>query len=189
MRSRRIAVLLAAVTCTAVLAGIPAANATTSYCGITWGSLAKSDMQPHPYAPIVNARVGRHECFDRLVIDVSGMPAPGYHVTYTDGFYNQDTGERVPMAGGATIVIHALVPAHDQYYNPTVPWRWSQHIVTPEQFTAGGFRTFRDLVFGGTYEGETDFALGVRARLPFRVFKLDGPGTSSRLVIDVAHQW
>jgi hypothetical protein len=31
--------------------------------------------------------------------------------------------------------------------------------------------------------------LGVRARLPFRVFKLDGPGEGSRLVIDVAHQW
>jgi hypothetical protein len=31
--------------------------------------------------------------------------------------------------------------------------------------------------------------LGVRARLPFRVFTLDGPGSMSRLVIDVAHHW
>jgi hypothetical protein len=59
----------------------------------------------------------------------------------------------------------------------------------PDQFTAGGFRTFRDVVYGGTYEGYSSIGLGVRARLPFRVFKLDGPGTGSRLVIDVAHQW
>lgn len=30
---------------------------------------------------------------------------------------------------------------------------------------------------------------GVRARLPFRVFVLDGPGSGSRLVVDVAHRW
>jgi hypothetical protein len=29
----------------------------------------------------------------------------------------------------------------------------------------------------------------VRARLPFRVFSLAGPGAGSRLVIDVAHRW
>jgi hypothetical protein len=31
--------------------------------------------------------------------------------------------------------------------------------------------------------------LGVRGRLPFRVFTLDGPGAGSRIVIDVAHRW
>jgi hypothetical protein len=189
VRSRVIATALAAVTGTALLAGVPAVQAsTTSYCGIAWGSLPKSVMQSTT-SPIVNARVGKQECFDRLVIDLGTQPAPGFYVAYVDGYYNQDTGERVPVAGGATIRIHALAPVNDRYGNPTVPWRWAQHIVTPEQFTAGGFRTFRDLVFGGTYEGETDFALGVRARLPFRVFTLAGPGEGSRLVIDVAHQW
>ncbi|HEX2064459.1 MAG TPA: hypothetical protein VHE80_08555 [Acidimicrobiales bacterium] len=41
----------------------------------------------------------------------------------------------------------------------------------------------------GTFEGRSTFGLGVWARLPFRVFKLDGPGTSSRIVVDVAHRW
>ncbi|WP_425557254.1 AMIN-like domain-containing (lipo)protein [Kribbella aluminosa] len=31
--------------------------------------------------------------------------------------------------------------------------------------------------------------LGVRARLPFRVCTLVGPGSDTRLVVDVAHQW
>ena len=52
-----------------------------------------------------------------------------------------------------------------------------------------GYRTFRQVVDAGSYEGYSSFGLGVRARLPFRVFALDGPGTSSRLVVDVAHRW
>ena len=52
-----------------------------------------------------------------------------------------------------------------------------------------GYSTFRQVVSAGTFEGYSSFGLGVRARLPFRVFVLDGPGTSSRLVVDVAHRW
>jgi hypothetical protein len=52
-----------------------------------------------------------------------------------------------------------------------------------------GFATFRQVVFDGTFEGQTVIGLGVRARLPFRVFSLAGPGAGSRLVIDVAHRW
>ncbi len=38
-------------------------------------------------------------------------------------------------------------------------------------------------------EGQTTIGVGVRARLPFRTFVLDGPGSNSRVVIDVAHRW
>lgn len=44
-------------------------------------------------------------------------------------------------------------------------------------------------MWAGTFEGYTSLGLGVRARLPFRVFALDGPGDGSRLVVDVAHRW
>ncbi len=47
-----------------------------------------------------------------------------------------------------------------------------------------GYRTFRDTRFAGSFEGETQIGLGVRARLPFRVLVLDG-----RVVVDVAHNW
>ena len=86
-------------------------------------------------------------------------------------------------------MVTARASGYDSYGRPTVGWRWADHIVAPEAFTTGGFRTFRDLVYGGSFEGQTDFALGVRARLPFRVFVLAGPGGNSRLVVDVAHQW
>ena len=51
------------------------------------------------------------------------------------------------------------------------------------------FRTFRQVASGGSFEGYTTVGLGVRARLPFRMFVLRGPGSGSRLVIDVAHRW
>ena len=47
-----------------------------------------------------------------------------------------------------------------------------------------GFRTFRQVAGAGSSEGYTSEGLGVRARLPFRVFTLAGPGNTVRLVID-----
>ena len=71
-----------------------------------------------------------------------------------------------------------------QTYNPTY---------TPanrdEAVNVAGFQTFRQVAFAGTFEAVTQIGLGVRARLPFRVFTLDEPGNGSRLVIDVAHRW
>jgi hypothetical protein len=52
-----------------------------------------------------------------------------------------------------------------------------------------GYQTFRQVAYAGSFEGYTSIGLGVRARLPFRVFTLDGPGSGSRLVVDVAHFW
>ena len=50
-------------------------------------------------------------------------------------------------------------------------------------------RTFRELAWGGGGPDRSQFDLGVRARLPFRVTTLTGPGAGSRVVVDVAHRW
>jgi hypothetical protein len=81
-------------------------------------------------------------------------------------------------------------PAYDANANATVPWGGPGTVITrPDQFDARGFTTFEDLVWGGSFEGQSSFGLGVRARLPFRVFQLDGPGDHTRLVVDVGHRW
>ena len=189
MRPHRFVIVLSALTFGLLLGSVPTATAASaSYCGITWGSLSKSSPELVP-GPLVNARVGRHDCWDRLVVDLGTKPAPGYYVQYTDGFSQPGSGTPVPVAGGAVLTVHVLAPSYDVNGNSTVPWTDRTHIVTPQQFRAGGFRTFRDLAYGGSFEGETSLGLGVRARLPFRVLKLDGPGGGSRLVIDVAHRW
>lgn len=55
-----------------------------------------------------------------------------------------------------------------------------------------GFRTFRQVAWAGTFDGESTVGLGIRARLPYRVILIVGPswnGEDRRLVVDVAHRW
>jgi hypothetical protein len=136
-------------------------------------------------AALVATRTGRHACFDRLVFDFSG-PARGYQVQYTSEVYTE--GQGLPLssqtAGGALLGVHRLAPANDEAGRVTYAHQPGDHVAN-----VGGFRTLRDVVYGGSFEGNTTFAVGVRARLPFRVFVLAGPGSHSRIVLDVAHSW
>ena len=61
-----------------------------------------------------------------------------------------------------------------------------------ELANVSGFTTFRQVAAAGSFEGVTSVGLGVRARLPFRVFTMNGiPGSANgvRVVVDVAHRW
>jgi len=175
---------LLAVLVTAATVGLvsPATAASSPYCGIHWGSLPKSN-DDLAQAPLVNVRAGRHACFDRLVFDLMDQ-SRGYRVEYVSAVRSDGSGAVIPIRGGARLQITLQAPAHDSNYNPTFSPANPGEVVN-----VAGWRTFRQVVFDGTYEGVSTFGLGVRARLPFRVFALDGPGSGSRIVIDVAHRW
>ena len=161
----------------------PAAATTTPYCGITWGSLPKQASAPGG-GHLTNVRAGRHACYDRLVLDVSGGRAGTYRVSYVDQVRMDGSGFVVPLRGGAKLQITASVPAYDGAGRAT--YRPANRA---ELVGVAGYSTFRQVAWAGSFEGVTTVGLGVRARLPFRVFVLTGPGTGSRLVIDVAHRW
>ncbi|WP_198940205.1 AMIN-like domain-containing (lipo)protein [Micromonospora sp. CB01531] len=166
-----------------LVAGVGGAAAATPYCGITWGSTAKAGGKLST-APLGEVRTGQHGCWDRVVFEFAG-PADGWSVaygeTYTEG---QGLALSPYTAGGALLRVSLRAPAYDGNRVATVPYRTGEHVANPL-----GYRTLRDVVFGGSFEGYTTFAVGVRARLPYRVFVLDGPGTHSRIVLDVAHRW
>ncbi|ASK65846.1 hypothetical protein CFK39_08410 [Brachybacterium avium] len=180
---KRILSLLA--TC-AMLCGLavlaPASAVAAPYCGIHWGSLPES-ASGMSSAQIENLRTGRHTCFDRLVIDLEG-DVSGYSVAYVNRVSELGSGSTVPLSGGADLSILVEAPAYDSSSGATYSPRNRSHAVN-----VNGYRTFRQVAFSGSFEGQTLIGLGVRARLPMRVFTLDGPGDSSRLVIDVAHRW
>jgi hypothetical protein len=172
-----------------MLAGAPAMAAATNaetvppFCGIYWGSLAKSSTgMGADY--ITNVRTGRHTCYDRLVIDGS---AGGFtsRVRYVANVLSQGKGDSVSLRGGARIEI--VLRTNDYNINTGVatytPANWR------ELTNVTGYSTFGQVAWGGSFEGYTTIGLGVRARLPMRVFNLAGPGGRSRLVIDVAHHW
>ena len=186
--SNRIAVnrlaVRAALVLTLILSSIgmlAAAPVSATGCSTNWGSIQKSadgSIGGH----VTKVRTGRHRCYDRLVIDLDG-PRPGYRVDYVDKLIQDGSGEVVPVKGGAIIGIVAIAPAYDDNGSATIdPTTVSATNVT-------GYKTFRDIEWAGSFEGRTSLGLGVRARLPFRVFTLAGPGHGSRLVIDVAHSW
>jgi hypothetical protein len=162
-----------------------AVAASSAVCpSVTWGSMPKSASY-HPTTPIghlVDVRAGRHDCYDRMVLDVDGITA-GFNVQYVPDIYSVGRGDVIPVRGGAKLGVVVSAPSYDDEgratYRPADP---------QELVNVNGYQTFRQLVDAGSFEGETALGVGVRARLPFRVFAIDESGTT-RIVIDVAHTW
>lgn len=161
----------------ASLVAVPA-QATGPYCGIRWGSLPKS-VTTGSTGEVFDVRAGQHPCFDRLVLDVSG-DANGYFVHYVDQVRMDGSGQVVPVRGGARLEVTATAPA-----TPTD----TMFLPNGELVDTAGYRTLRHVAWAGSFEGNTTIGVGIRARLPFRVFLLDGPDAGSRIVVDVAHRW
>ena len=149
------------------------------YCGITWGSLPKS-AGTLSTPSLTNIRTGRHDCYDRMVVDLSGA-ASGYNVQYVDNVYADGSGKLIPLTGGAKLQIIVLNPAYDSSGQSTYPGVTGKAL---PGINLTGYQTFRDAKFAGSFEGQTTIGLGVRARLPFRVLTI-----GNRVVIDVAHRW
>ncbi|WP_457965734.1 hypothetical protein M1E17_04490 [Arthrobacter sp. D1-29] len=159
------------------------ASATTSYCGLVWGSQAESKSAMSA-ASVTNVRTGQHYCFDRMVVDLNG-PVAGYHVRYVDAVRQDGSGHTVPLRGRAFLQVTVTAPSYDIQTGGATYSPANQAELT----NVAGYQTFRQVAWAGSFEGSTDIGVGVRARLPFRVLTLDGPGSGSRLVVDVAHFW
>lgn len=160
------------------------AEASATSCDAAWGSLAEeSTSVPASKTHLRDARTGQHRCFDRVVLDLDG-PATGYQVEYVTEVREEGSGHVIALEGGAFLQIRLLAPAYDDSGAATY-----QPADDASVAAVDGYQTLRQVAFGGSFEGQSIVAVGVRARLPFRVFVLDGPGNSSRLIIDVAHRW
>ena len=175
--SRRLAgaALAAALAAPAAVAATNTAASAAPYCGITWGSTAKATSPALLWTgKVTGVRAGQHTCFDRLVFDVNpGRGTLGYNVRYVSAVTSPGSGMPVAVSGGAKIQITVNAP--------------STLGMSTRNFY--GWRTFRQLKNVGSFEGYTDYGLGVRARLPMRAFVLSDADGGRRLVVDVAHAW
>jgi hypothetical protein len=174
---------VAAVPAAAVAVPALADAATTSTtCPSGWGSLPEASTY-RGAGQLTNVRTGRHDCYDRIVFDVQGKPS-WHRVQYVQNVYTSGEGALVPLRGGAKLEIILSVPSYDDAGNSTY------NPANPKELTnVSGYRTFRQVAAAGSFEGETAIGLGVRARLPFQVSTITGPGNTSRIVVDVAHTW
>lgn len=177
---------VAAVAVTAGLGAGAAQAAPGSGCAVGWGSLPKSTpagQRGGPSdAPAQRVRAGRHACFDRFVVDGPAFAA----VRYVDEVSMDGSGAPVRVRGGARLeVITGSGIDGTTGRVVFVPARGDRS----ELIDVTGYRTLRQVAWAGDFEGQMTVGLGTRARLPFRVLVLPGPGSSSRVVVDVAHSW
>jgi hypothetical protein len=173
------AIATAAVTASAAPGG---AGRGAAACPTGWGSGLKG-VPDSGTVPLADIRTGRHDCYDRIVFDVpDGGDHLGHWVQYVDRLHQTASGDVIPVDGGAILEIRVAAPSHDPGTGAVV---YPGEVAEPlPGVDLSGYRTFRDTRFAGSFEGETQIGLGVRARLPFRVLQLPG-----RLVVDVAHSW
>jgi hypothetical protein len=163
---------------TATAATTPVTAAAAPYCGLTWGSGAKSGGSLKT-PELVRIYPQRYTCWDRTVFEFDG-PVNGYSVAYATSIYTDGEGLNIApyLAGSAKLDVNLRAPA------------WTYPAVTGEHpVNVLRYRTLRDAVYAGSFEGYTQVGVGVRAKLPFRVFVAAGPGTHSRIIMDVAHLW
>ena len=124
---------------------------------------------------LVDVRVGGHRTFDRVVFEFTG-PRPGYRVRYVPQVFEDGSGNPVHLEGRAFVeaVMHPAA-AHDDHGNPTFPGPLPQIADTA---------ALRDIADAGDFEGQITWGIGVAARTPVQVRRLDHP---ARIAIDVAH--
>jgi hypothetical protein len=168
---------------------LPATAQAAPYCGLAWGSLPEVSTGADDTDMVMDVRSGRHACYDRLVVDLLGQDTrfSSYDVRYVPVVHEDGSGKAVPVRGAADLQVTLKAPSYDGDGNPTFDPGNPREVVA-----VGGYSTFRQVAYAGSFEGYTTLALGVRARLPFRVFVLPGVAQSDlgpRMVIDVAHHW
>ncbi|WP_112283234.1 AMIN-like domain-containing (lipo)protein [Prauserella muralis] len=139
---------------------------------------------------LYRVRAGRHACFDRVVFDINGPSPVGFDVRYVPVPTADGSGHPIPVAGGAALQVVVRTPPQgfdEQGHQPgRILARTGDHFYTPHQLA--GWRTLREVRFGGFFEGQCSFAVGVRAKLPMRAFTvLAGRDQVRRVVVDIAH--
>lgn len=126
---------------------------------------------------VSDIRVGRHDGFDRVVLEVGGEGRPGWDVRYVDEASSQGSGDPVGVAGDAVLQL-TLTGAGYPYDTGVEEFPMADRVSAPDT----GVVT--EVAFDGTYEGTSVAFVGVQTRAPFRVYLLEGP---TRLVLEVAH--
>jgi len=176
-RARSLVRLGSVVTAAAAAAalGLTALPASADLGAPTSTSAKSATRTPTPTPRLVGIRTGRHDTFDRVVLDLRGK-APGYTVRYVKAVRADGSGRIVDLRGKAQLVVK-LTPAQAHRADGSATYTGPHRI-------AVSYPELREVAFAGDFEGVVTIGLGVRPRHGFRVFTLHDP---TRIAIDIAH--
>lgn len=174
---------LALASCAAPAEGsgetVPAniAGAQPSSAGLSaLGDVNTTRKTQRPEAPaqllVTDVRVGSHATFDRVVFDLEGAGTPGWFADYTKSPAQQGSGHPVAVAGDAALNINIDGTAY--------PFELDQP--DPQIGTVEGAGKVVEVVSAGTFEGHSQFIIGLQSELPYSVQVLEDP---QRVVVDI----
>lgn len=123
---------------------------------------------------VTDIEIGRHDTYDRVVLEVAGGGNAGWVAEYVDEATEAGTGDVVGLEGDAVLQVALR--------NMALPGDSGVERFADQRVE--GFDVVREVYLDTVFEGVTQVFLGVDSRTPFRVFALDDP---SRVVVDVVH--
>jgi len=140
--------------------------------------VSTGDQTGDPDLLVTGVRLGAHETYDRVVLDLEGTGTPGWRVRYEDNPALDGSGAPVDLAGSHTLVVTVTGTRYpeegEDAYDP------GQLLVRVD-----GLAVVTEVLRVAPFEGQLDVFIGTREAVPFRVFTLEDP---ERLVIDVARR-
>ena len=125
---------------------------------------------------VTDIRIGRHDGFDRVVFETDGNGTPGWDVRYVDSASSQGSGDDIAVDGGAVLQVTITgvgLPADTGV----------EEYSGPDRLSSGDAEVVTEVVFDGTFEGQTVGFVGVTEETPFRAYLLEDP---ARVVLEVA---
>ncbi|WP_177221752.1 hypothetical protein [Corynebacterium sp. NML140438] len=142
------------------------------------GTANASPKTQRPSAPaqlaVAGVRVGTHEGFDRVVVDLVGEGEPGWFVDYTSTPMQEITGKPLKVTGNAFLNINIDGTVY--------PYELGLDADQIKVDTPAETGNIIDVVNAGTYEGRSRVVVGLRSDLPYSVQVLEHP---LRLVVDI----
>ena len=137
--------------------------------------LERKTVRPQASSQLVvsDVRVGKHDGFERVVFELEGSGKPGWFIEYTDDPAQQGSGNSIKYEGNTALEV---------FIDGTVyPFEIGEE-VEPLGTTSGVGGTVTEVISSGTFEGHTQFTVGMKERHPFSVQVLEEP---TRVVIDI----
>ncbi|RBY87752.1 hypothetical protein [Blastococcus sp. TF02A-30] len=125
---------------------------------------------------VTGIRTGRHDGYDRVVLDVAGTGTPGWDVRYVPEASSQGSGAPIAVDGAAILQVtltgvgYPTETGIEEYAGGTLP--------------GAGTEVVTEVVWDTTFEGTSVAFVGTTAQRPFRVYLVEDP---TRVVLDVVH--
>lgn len=120
-----------------------------------------------------DVRVGAHDGFTRVVVDLEGEGEPGWFTTYTDDPRQQASGYPVEVEGNA--FLNLGIEGTPWPSTPKLEEKYMKPGVTP------GTGVVSEVVYTTSFEAQTQLIIGLQKKTPYSVTFLEEP---KRLVLD-----